>query len=177
MNFRIFNHLEYGDIRFVLTPSAPPLFVAKDIADVLGYGNYSKAISKYCQHPVLTGKLGMRTKCMRLIPETDIYRLALHSKSRVAAGFLDWICEEVLPRLRKAACIVDKNKDELRATKKQETKASEKPEPVPSASNSTSSELSISESEKMLLIADMISAYAQVGNSIAEIVRNKPWCG
>ena len=175
MNFRIFNHLEYGDIRFVLTPSAPPLFVAKDIADALGYGNYSKAISKYCQHPVLTGKLGMRTKCMRLIPETDIYRLALHSKSRVAAGFLDWICEEVLPRLRKAACIV--NKDALRATKKQETKASEKPEPVPSASNSTSSELSISESEKMLLIADMISAYAQVGNSIAEIVRNKPWCG
>lgn len=100
MNFRCFNHQDYGDIRVTCLSDTVPLFVAKDIAEALGYSNTSNCISKYCKHDVMANMLDHKAKNMRLIPEGDVYRLVLRSKSRRAIEFQDWLCEEVLPKLR-----------------------------------------------------------------------------
>lgn len=106
MNFRSFNHSDYGDIRVTYLSGSVPLFVAKDIAAALGYSNCSACIGKYCKHPILSNELEPKVKNMRLIPESDIYRLVLRSKSRRAIEFQDWICEEVLPKLRSTSFVI-----------------------------------------------------------------------
>lgn len=106
MNFRNFNHCDYGDIRVTYTSGSTPLFVAKDVAVALGYSNYSKSVGMYCRHSVLANELETKVQKMRLIPESDVYRLILRSKSKRAAEFQDWISEEVLPKLRGTSFVV-----------------------------------------------------------------------
>lgn len=100
MNFRIFNHFDYGDVRVTNESSGIPLFVAKDVASALGYCNVSNCISKYCKRVVLTNELEKGAKAVRLIPESDVYRLILCSRSRRAIHFQDWICDYVIPKIR-----------------------------------------------------------------------------
>lgn len=38
---------------------------------------------------------------MKFIPESDLYRLVMSSKLPDAVRFQDWVCEEVLPQIRK----------------------------------------------------------------------------
>lgn len=47
MNYiQIFNNEQFGQVR-VITKDGEPLFVAKDITDILGYSNTSDAIKKH----------------------------------------------------------------------------------------------------------------------------------
>lgn len=106
MNFRSFNHSDYGDIRVTFASGSVPLFVARDITTALGFSNLSNPIGKYCKHAVLSNELEEKVKCMRLIPESDVYRLVLRSRRKSAMEFQDWICEEVLPKLRGTSLVL-----------------------------------------------------------------------
>jgi prophage antirepressor-like protein len=82
------------------------LFVAKDVATVLGYENTAQAVRIHCKHAKPLSDLGVLSDSTldpqtRLIPESDLYRLTLKSTLDSAERFQDWVVEEVLPSIRK----------------------------------------------------------------------------
>lgn len=81
-------------------------FVAKDVAECLGYGDTDQAIRKNCNHakklnPVSGTGLTSSPRGINIIPESDVYRLVMRSKLPAAEQFQTWVCEEVLPTIRK----------------------------------------------------------------------------
>lgn len=101
---QIFNSPQFGDIRVISDENNNPLFVANDIACALGYSKPNNAISNHCKHATL--KQGIidsmgRVQTMNVIPESDLYRLVLKSQLQEAEKFQDWVCEDVLPSIRK----------------------------------------------------------------------------
>ncbi|KVR76140.1 hypothetical protein WK26_25625 [Burkholderia vietnamiensis] len=94
----------------VVTVDGEPLFVARDVATVLGYANASKAIGDHCKggvtsrYPILDS-LG-RDQYPTLIPERDLYRLIMRSKLPSAERFEEWVVGEVLPSIRKTGAYV-----------------------------------------------------------------------
>lgn len=81
-----------------------PLFVAQDIAKILGYKRPKDAIRRFCvgaskRRPIID-RLG-RAQNMRVIHEPDVYRLIFGSNLPEATSFQNWVFEEVLPSIRK----------------------------------------------------------------------------
>lgn len=78
-------------------------FVAKDVAEALGYANPSDAVKQHCKgvakrYPLRTTG---GTQEFRIIREPDLYRLIVGSTLPAAQEFEAWIFEEVLPTLRR----------------------------------------------------------------------------
>ncbi len=96
-----------------------PMFVAKDVASVLGYSNTSEAIQDHCKNVELIAGSELLVSSnyaacraagyshnqavtrYQLIPERDVYRLIMRSKMPEAEKFEDWVVGEVLPSIRK----------------------------------------------------------------------------
>ena len=81
-------------------------FVAKDVAECLGFTHPQSAIIDHCNHAkVLKGGetplLSSSPRGINIIPESDVYRLVMRSKLPAAEQFQTWVCEEVLPSIRK----------------------------------------------------------------------------
>lgn len=81
-----------------------PYFVGKDVADILGYQNPSKALA---DHVDPEDKLNNKTLASLgqrggwLINESGLYSLILSSKLPQAKDFKRWVTSEVLPTIRK----------------------------------------------------------------------------
>lgn len=90
-------------VRVVLDDANHPMFVAKDIATILGYADTNKAINTHCEGVrilrTFPDSLG-RSQEMRVIYEPDLYRLIFGSKLPSAQYFQNWVFEEVLPSIR-----------------------------------------------------------------------------
>lgn len=90
-------------VRTMLDDNNQPMFVAKDIATILGYADTNKAINTHCDGAVIlrtvSDSLG-RSQEMRVIYEPDLYRLIFGSKLPSAQQFQKWVFEEVLPSIR-----------------------------------------------------------------------------
>ena len=104
-------------IRTVVGEDGEPLFVAKDVADVLGYSNTVKAVNDHCKHGVasrypIKDSLG-RDQYPTMIPERDVYRLVMRSKLPAAERFEEWVVGEVLPAIRKTGSYSVKSPVEL----------------------------------------------------------------
>lgn len=86
----------------VIEKDGEPWFVAKDVAEVLGYSNTRDAIKRHCKgvvkHDTLTSK---GNQDVSIIPERDVYRLIMRSKLPEAEAFEEWVVGEVLPSIRK----------------------------------------------------------------------------
>ena len=91
-------------VRVVVDDTNNPLFVAKDVATVLGYSDTTNAIKQHCKgvakHHPIADRMG-RCQEMRVITEPDVYRLVFGSKLETAERFQDWVFNEVLPTIRK----------------------------------------------------------------------------
>lgn len=89
-------------VRVVLDDNNQPMFVAKDIATILGYADTRKAINTHCDGEVILRPLPTKggTQEMRVIYEPDLYRLIFGSKLPSAKQFQNWVFEEVLPSIR-----------------------------------------------------------------------------
>ena len=102
-DIQIFKNEQFGQVR-VITKDGEPWFVAKDIANMLGYSNSRKAIYDH----VYTEDKGV-TKCDTLggsqelttINESGLYSLIFGSKMESAAKFKRWVTSDVLPSIRK----------------------------------------------------------------------------
>ncbi|MGN7614133.1 BRO family protein [Magnetococcales bacterium HHB-1] len=90
---------ESNQVRVVTDEQGEPWFVAKDVAEVLGYSKPENAVSRHCKSPTTTPKQGGGV--LNIIPERDVYRLIFRSKLPQAEQFENWVVGEVLPSIRK----------------------------------------------------------------------------
>ena len=81
-------------------------FVAKDVAEALGYADTAAAVTDHCKKPKvgISPTLHSQTK---FIQESDVYRLVMRSKLEKAEEFQDWVVEDVLPSIRKHGFYAD----------------------------------------------------------------------
>lgn len=87
-----------ADIR-VIDIDGDPWFVAKDVAQVLGYATPQKAVRDHCKASTTVPK--RNGGYLTIIPERDVYRLIMRSKLPAAEAFEDWVVGTVLPAIRK----------------------------------------------------------------------------
>ena len=86
----------------IIEQNGKPLFVATDVAKVLGHTNPQRAIRDHCKgvtETVIPTNGGLQS--IKLIGEGDIYRLVVRSKLKSAERFESWVFDEVLPSIRK----------------------------------------------------------------------------
>ena len=103
MELQVFNSTEFGSVR-TATVNGEIMFVAKDIATILGYSNPRDAINKHVDDE----DKGV-SKCdtpggiqdLTIINESGLYSLILSSKMPNAKKFKHWVTAEVLPDIRK----------------------------------------------------------------------------
>ncbi|MFL8988655.1 Bro-N domain-containing protein [Pseudomonas sp. QLc11A] len=86
----------------VVDGQGEPWFIAKDIAEALGYANTSKAINAHCKAVnTCHTEMGGQVRAVQIIPERDLYRLVMKSKLPSAEQFEEWVVGPVLPSIRK----------------------------------------------------------------------------
>ena len=103
---QIFN-FEQNEVRTILV-NDEPYFVGKDVAEVLGYSNASKAVMNHVDledkkfEMIAHSQNGnvSETKTA-VINESGLYSLILKSKLPNAKKFKRWVTSEVLPQIRK----------------------------------------------------------------------------
>lgn len=107
---KVFENEEFGTIRTILIDGTI-YFAGIDVAKALGYSNTRDAISRHCRgvvkHDVVVqttsryGKTINQRVEMSYITEGDIYRLIMRSQLPSAERFESWVCDEVIPSIRK----------------------------------------------------------------------------
>ena len=108
---QIFNNPEFGSVR-TMTIENEPWFVGKDVAEILGYSNASKAVSAHVdQEDKLlimldiadsqNGKVPIGQSKTAVINESGLYSLILSSKMPKAKQYKRWVTSEILPAIRK----------------------------------------------------------------------------
>lgn len=99
----VFKNDEFGSIR-TMTVNGEPMFVGKDVAEVLGYKNANDALSKHVDADdkgvAKRDTLGGAQE-MVIINESGLYSLILGSKLPTAKRFKHWVTADVLPAIRK----------------------------------------------------------------------------
>ena len=104
---QVFNHPQFGEICTVQQEEGKVLFKANDVARSLGYAEAAKAVSTHCKGvsvldtPIENQYGTVVMQPTKFISESDVYRLVMRSKLPEAEKFQDWVCEEVLPAIRK----------------------------------------------------------------------------
>lgn len=91
-------------LRTLIDENGEPWFVAKDVCDVLGYANASKAISDHVDSEDKLNNESLSSLGQRggwLVNESGLYSLVLSSKLPTAKEFKRWVTHEVLPSIRK----------------------------------------------------------------------------
>ena len=81
-----------------------PYFVGKDVAEILGYSNPSKALMDHVDSDDKLNNESLSSLGQRggwLINESGLYSLILSSKLPNAKKFKRWVTSEVLPAIRK----------------------------------------------------------------------------
>lgn len=101
-----FTSAAFGSVR-IIDKGGQPWFVGKDVADILGYSNSSKAIPQHVDEEdrqkqnLPTAQNGKLTAASWLINESGLYSLILSSKMPKAKEFKHWVTSEVIPAIRK----------------------------------------------------------------------------
>lgn len=98
---QIFQNSEFGEIR-TIEKDGEPWFVGKDVAEILGYANASKAVSTHVDDEDKTfimldiadsqnGNLLVGQSKTTIINESGLYSLVLSSKLPGAKQFKRWV--------------------------------------------------------------------------------------
>ena len=99
---QVFN-FEQSQVR-VIEQNGETWFVGKDVCDVLGYSNPSKALIDHVDEEDKLNNESLLSLGQRggwLINESGLYSLILSSKLPTAKQFKRWITFEVIPSIRK----------------------------------------------------------------------------
>ena len=81
-----------------------PWFCAADVCEVLGYANSRQAIQKNCRPEGVSVRDTLTRggkQALTFIAEGNLYRLIIKSRKEEAERFEAWVCDEVLPAIRK----------------------------------------------------------------------------
>ena len=116
--FEIFNYKNLGTVRTRLDEHGNPWFCLVDVCSILGIKNnrdlnsrlsdpYVDSIDVWVQTGVnADGTPAMRLTKMTFINESNLYRVVLGSRKPEAKLFSDWICNEVIPTIRKTGAYI-----------------------------------------------------------------------
>lgn len=99
----VFKNAELGSVRVVMVYEEP-YFVGKDVAEILGYSNASKALADHVDDDDKLNNESLSSLGQRggwIINESGLYSLILCSKLPSAKRFKKWITSEVLPSIHK----------------------------------------------------------------------------
>lgn len=112
MELQVFNNAEFGSVRTV-TIDGEPMFVGKDVADILGYKNTRDALMTHVdeddKNTVVISDGNRGNPNQTVINESGLYSLIFSSKLPNAKKFKHWVTSEVLPAIRKhGVYVVDK---------------------------------------------------------------------
>lgn len=102
-DIQIFNNSEFGAIRTVQI-NGDVYFVSKDVAEILGYTNPTKALQDHVDGEDMTFNESLKLSRQSgawLINESGLYSLILSSKLPKAKQFKHWVTSEILPSIRK----------------------------------------------------------------------------
>jgi prophage antirepressor-like protein len=84
-----------------------PWFLAKDVCDVLGYVNSRDAVKKHCKDSGVANRyIPSLSNNYTFLSEGNMYRLIVRSNKPEAEAFESWVCDEVLPSIRKTGAYV-----------------------------------------------------------------------
>lgn len=106
-NIRIFQNEQFGQVRIAMNENGEPLFCLADVAKALGYSRPADAVSQHCKGvailptPTVNQYGATVMQEMKYGKEGEVYRLTMKSKLPDAEKFQDWVCDEVLPSIRK----------------------------------------------------------------------------
>jgi hypothetical protein len=87
-----------------------PWFCASDVCAILGYRNDSDAVKKHCRQAGVAKRdlsSGGQRRSLSFLDEGNLYRLIIKSRKEEAQRFEAWVCDEVLPAIRKHGRYVD----------------------------------------------------------------------
>ena len=108
-------HRQFGNLRTIVIDNTP-WFCGKDVAKALDYAQPPHALKRHvglsqkCIYATLQEALSMVAETGTsselhphtvFINEAGVYSLAMGSRLPTAVAFKDWVCEEVLPTIRK----------------------------------------------------------------------------
>lgn len=100
---QVFSNDEFGKVRTLMVNNEP-WFVGKDVAEILGYKEASKAVRQHVDEDDKGGAIldtpGGKQN-ITIINESGLYSLILSSKLPTAKKFKRWVTSEVLPSIRK----------------------------------------------------------------------------
>lgn len=100
---KAFENETFGSVR-TMDLEGDVWFVGKDVAEILGYTNPSKALADHVDEEDKLNNESLSSLGQRggwLINESGLYSLVLSSKLPTAKQFKRWVTSEVLPAIRK----------------------------------------------------------------------------
>jgi prophage antirepressor-like protein len=101
-HIQIFQNEQFGKVRIVLDNNNEPLFCLTDVAKALGYNRPADAVNQHCKGVVvLPTPTNGGIQNIKFGKEGEVYRLTMKSKLPEAEKFQDWVCNDVLPSIRK----------------------------------------------------------------------------
>src|SRR5260364_243507 len=92
------------EVRIFVDDQSQPWFCATDVCAVLGYQNAPDAIAKHCRKAGIAKRdisSNRQKRELTFINEGNVHRLILKSHKPEAERVADWLCDEVLPAIRK----------------------------------------------------------------------------
>lgn len=180
-----FTSAAFGSVR-IIDKGGQPWFVGKDVADILGYSNSSKAIPQHVDEEdrqkqnLPTAQNGKLTAASWLINESGLYSLILSSKMPKAKEFKRWVTSEVIPAIRKHGGYLTPDKIEqaltdpdtiikLATTLKEERAARQQAEAnLQAAKPKVLFADAVSASDSTILIGDLAKLIKQNGHPIGQ---------
>lgn len=102
-NIRIFQNEQFGQVRTAMNEDSEPLFCLVDVYKILGLrvDNTLQRLKEDGYYRIgVTDSLG-RIQDAYFINEKNLYRVIMRSDKEFAITFQDWVCDEVLPSIRK----------------------------------------------------------------------------
>lgn len=112
-DIEIFKNDRFGEVRTIIDDKNEPWFCLSDVCKILGLGNPSQVKTTLKSRGVITNEVSTpivsqgvdtgKTKMVAInfIDEPNLYKCIFQSRKQEAEMFQDWICEDVIPSIRK----------------------------------------------------------------------------
>lgn len=102
-SIKIFENPEFGKVRIQMNASNEPMFCLVDVAEALDIKNTGDLKSRLNPRGVVLTDTPTNggIQQMNFISEGNLYKCIFKSRRPDAEKFQDWVCEEVLPTIRK----------------------------------------------------------------------------
>lgn len=105
---RVFDNGLFGQVRTTIVDGIP-YFVAKDVAEILGYSETAAMTRRLDKEDFISAKLtGMNMKSI-IINESGLYGAIFGSKLKEAKRFKHWVTSEILPQIRQTGGYIPVN--------------------------------------------------------------------